>query len=560
MRILLALYALALAVRLVLIGLFPDPAYPDSYYYVNVAHAIQAGRGFSIDFIWTFVDVGGKLPADPHLPIPSNAHWMPLASLVQVPFLSVLGSAAWVSALPFAIVGALAAPLTWLIAGEAGARQAVRLGAALLAAVPAALTVFVAQPDNFALYEVLGAGSLWLAARGLRGDSRAFALGGLLVGLATLARNDGVLLGLALAVTFFWDRWQAWRSGGRRPVRIPFWAGVACFVLFLVVMAPWYARQLATFGSMSPSSTSGRILLIRSFADMNSITAPANLSWFLGQGIGPLVTSRVLGFVAAIGVFTVVPCSVFLVPFVPIGGWLRRHSVDFGPYFAYAAILFGASGLLFAVHVPGGTFLHSAVALVPHAYILALEGVAASVAWVARRRKTWNVARAVPIFVGFAVALGIGSAALFGAGVLQTWSAERSNLRAAGSRLDALGVPQSTPVMAIDAGGIRYHTGHPSVVTPNDPLPVIETVAADYGVRWLVLERNSIVPALVPVLEGQSRPAWIGTPVLVIPSSASEATSASTRSATSAAASAPDLALYPVCTSAGDARCGTGSQ
>ena len=107
MRTVLALYAFAVIVRLALIGLFPDPAYVDSYYYVNVARALQAGHGFNIDFIWTFVDLGGAIPVDPGLPIPSNAHWMPLASLVQVPFLAVFGTAAWASALPFALIGSL---------------------------------------------------------------------------------------------------------------------------------------------------------------------------------------------------------------------------------------------------------------------------------------------------------------------------------------------------------------------------------------------------------------------------------------------------------------------
>ena len=107
MRTALALYAFAVVVRLVLIHWYPDPAYVDSYYYVNVARALQAGHGFNIDFIWTFVDLGGVLPANPTLPIPSNAHWMPLASLVQVPFLATLGVTAWASALPFALVGSL---------------------------------------------------------------------------------------------------------------------------------------------------------------------------------------------------------------------------------------------------------------------------------------------------------------------------------------------------------------------------------------------------------------------------------------------------------------------
>src|SRR3954452_8899607 len=78
-RIPLLLYGLAVAVRLVLIAHFPYPAYPDSAYYVDVARSLHAGTGFNVDFIWIFAEVGAKIPADPMLPIPSNAHWMPLA-------------------------------------------------------------------------------------------------------------------------------------------------------------------------------------------------------------------------------------------------------------------------------------------------------------------------------------------------------------------------------------------------------------------------------------------------------------------------------------------------
>ena len=91
MRIPLLLYGLALAVRLVLIAHFPHPAYPDSAYYVDVANNLHAGLGFNVDFIWIFPEVGGGIPPDPTLPIPSNAHWMPLASIVQVPFIAIFG-------------------------------------------------------------------------------------------------------------------------------------------------------------------------------------------------------------------------------------------------------------------------------------------------------------------------------------------------------------------------------------------------------------------------------------------------------------------------------------
>ena len=111
-RIPIVLYGLALIVRLGLIAHFPDPAYPDSFYYVDVARALFSGHGFNVDLIWIFPEVGGHIPANPVLPIPSNAHWMPLASLVQLPFMALLGAVPWASALPFALIGATAAPLT----------------------------------------------------------------------------------------------------------------------------------------------------------------------------------------------------------------------------------------------------------------------------------------------------------------------------------------------------------------------------------------------------------------------------------------------------------------
>jgi hypothetical protein len=115
-----ALFAAAFLVRAVVGHIYQGPAYPDSYYYVNVAQQLAAGNGFQLDYIWNFVDVGGRLPENPTLPIPSNAHWMPLASLIQVPFIWLLGAVPLAFGLPFWIVGALAAPLTWAIGRDAG--------------------------------------------------------------------------------------------------------------------------------------------------------------------------------------------------------------------------------------------------------------------------------------------------------------------------------------------------------------------------------------------------------------------------------------------------------
>jgi hypothetical protein len=555
-RIPIALLALAVAVRAVVFGLHPDAAYPDSYYYVDVARALHAGQGFNIDFIWSFVDVGGRIPAHPILPIPSNAHWMPLAAIIQLPTMWLLGPTPLASAIPFMIVGSLAAPMTWLLAREIGCSPRVALLAGIAVAVPAAATLFMAQPDNLALYQPLGTAVLWLTVRGLKGHHGSYALAGLVVGLATLARNDGVLLGAVVGLAFVWDRWRsrlasrASRSNGSRVPAIPWRYAFACFGLFLIVMAPWYARQLAVFGSLSPSSTSGRILLIATYEQMNSVTGDTSLAGFLGQGVGPLLQSRVLGLVSALQVYFVIAIPIVLAPFVLIGAWARRRSLEFGPFFVYAGLLFAASGLLFAVHVPYGTFLHSAVAMVPFTFILAFEGAVLASRWAARHRPAWTEEGAARLFLVVAAASVVLNAAAFTVIAIPSWNTDRDARVAAAQALDAVGAPQTDLLLSADPGGFKYFTGRGGVVTPNDSLEVIRQVAADYGIRWLVLERAHLVGPMFPVIESKARPAWIGAPIFTLPYSGP-------RTGDAAADSAPAMAIYPVCTRSDDVRCGS---
>jgi hypothetical protein len=537
----LALYLLALVGRLVLIAVHPDPAYPDSFYYADVARSLVAGHGFSVDFVWIFAEVGGKIPAVPTLPIPSNAHWMPLASLVQVPFLAIFGATnAFAAAVPFALSGALAAPLAWAIGREAGASRFVSVGAGIMTAFPALSFPFMAQTDNFSLYQPLVAGALLLCARGLKGHPRSFALAGLLVGIATLARNDGVLVGGVIGLAFVWDRWRAWRSGGSRLPAIPLWSAIACAGLFVVVMAPWIARQLAVFGSISPSSASGKVLFIRSIEEWNQISSPATLDHLLGMGIGPLLLTRIGGFVAAVGIFTTLVGAGLLVLPMIVGAWQRRRSVDFGPFFGYAVALFAFSAIISAIHVPGGTFIHSAVALAPHGYVLALEGVAAAVGWIATRRTAWNREAATRVFSGAAVGLAIVAAVFGTVAVDAGWNAKRDARLTLAAALDLAGVAADDRLMTIDAAGFKYFTGRGGVVTTNDSLDTELQIATAYRISWLVLERDEIATSMAPVISGEVRPSWIGAPVFSLPA---------------AGGGAPRIALYPVCLSPADTRC-----
>jgi hypothetical protein len=550
-----ALYALALVVRAVLTVTFPDAAYPDSYYYVDVARAIAAGHGLNVDFVWIFAEVGNKIPDPAVLPIPSNAHWLPLASFIQAPFISLLGPTAFASALPMILIGSLAAPLTWLIARDAGARPLVALAAGVLSAVPGAATVFMAQPENFAILHPLVAATIWCTARGLKGDGRSFAIAGLLAGLASLARNDGVLLAGTVGLVWLADRVRWWRARrGRRAWShvedrppIGLLAGVLALGLFLLVMGPWWARQLLVFGSISPTSSNGAALWIRNIHEWNSITAHPSLASFLAQGPGPIIESRLAGLGSAVDNFVVFICSIVLLPFLVIGALARRRSFDFQPWFVYAFVAFAGATFLYPLHVPGGAFIHTAIGLAPHAAILSVEGILLVVGWIAGRRRRWEEGTAGAVFAWGMVAIVAASSFVFARQVEAGWDAVRVPRQDLAAYLASPAAgpagAESARIMSIDAGGMKYFTGHPGVVSPDDPIETIEAVAKAYDIEWLVVERDDAARALGPVLAG-TRPSWIGAPVFSVPSDDG---------------GLPRLALFPVCVSPTDlARCSGG--
>jgi hypothetical protein len=540
----LALFVLALGARVATALPFQQPGYPDATYYVAVARELAAGRGFTVPYIWSFVDVGGHLPNVGALPIPSNAHWMPLASVVQVPFIWVLGPTWLASILPFWILAALAAPITYLLGMDAGLGRRVALPASLLMVLPGAAAPFLSQPDNFGLYLVLGVASLWLCTRAIHGDRRAFILGGFTVGLATLARTDGVVLAAPYLVALVLDRRRARPEGSSNSTRRLGWIAAAGFaVLFVLVMAPWWARQLTVFGSISPSSESGRILWIVDYNQQFSVSAVTTSATFLGQGLGPLLASRLSGLTSALVVIGSTPLLFFLAPLALVGAWDRRRDPAFVPWISYGLAFLAACTVVFALHVQNGLALHSGMALIPHAYLLAVLGVEAVVAAVAARRHGWDVQRATRNFI----ALAIGVTWLFAVAatwkVASGWDADRQ-VRAA--LLSQHPIPAADRLMSSDPGAYWYGWGITGVPTPNDPLPVVRQTARLYGIRWLALDLAHVVPSLEPVLNGTERPAWLSRPFASVPPDP--------------AASGPDAgeprgALFAVCTEPGDVRC-----
>lgn len=534
----LILFAVALAIRALQMAMFPYPAYPDSFYYQAVARSIAGGQGANIPYLWSFLDVGSIVPAAANLPIPAFAHWMPLASLVQVPFIWLLGPTDLASGLPFVILAAALAPFTYLMVRDLAGRTALPLLAGTLVIIPGYVAPYLTQADNFALFALLAGGSLWLVGRIRRGGPRIRSLlaAGALAGLAYLSRTDGVLVSVAVLA---WGSlaWLSAKRARRSPAIGP--KGLIVFAAGAVAVAsPWLIRQLLVFGTISVSASSGRILWIRNYNELFSADGPLTPAHLFSWDLGSLWNSRLDALSTAV-LFLVGAMLLFaLAPFALAG--LRRlwRKPALRPLYVYAGLFLTWSVLVAAPHLASGNFLHSATALLPLMDAGVGLGLVVLLAKLGRRFKSWPIGRTLSRLAAALILSALIGTTGFTFAVLANWSGYRQ------VRVNVVGwleanAPEGAIVMSSDPGSIwSLDPKYPGIQSPTSDLAIIEAALSRYHVRYLLLEKQHIVPTLLPLLDGQLHPDWLSEPLFSVPDPAD----------TGASARVPLYAIYGVLT------------
>ena len=484
-RDLLILFGLALATRIGAALLVDYPPYTDPAYYGLVAEQLAGGHGFTVPVLWSFLEVGGRLPLDPTLPVSSNGHWMPLTSIVAAGSIALLGD--WLGPLragqlPMILIGAALVPFTYLITLNLWRSRFSAWVAALLMLTAGPMLVMAPLIDNFAVFGACGAVAIWCSMRAVRAEG-ATSAGWWLVGagaaaaLATLARVDGLLLTVAPAAAW-WVRsdWRSW------PSRLAW--GASSAAAFALILAPWIARDLAVFGSAFPSA-GGHTLWITSYNQQFSIAADPTFADYLAQGPLPIIGSKLGAWGELVGRSAVLLGGLFILPFA-YGLWAERRRRELGPFLAYFAVMFVTMGAVFTFHAPKGAYYHSALAWLPFAAGLAAANLApaataAGRAWPFLRRSATHRFLAVAGLGGAAVLSVAGSAVL-----LTQWSDAHHKLGLAADFLADTGDPSGV-VMTYDPAALHALSGNPGVAPPFDRYPVISQVVDAYEVRWVVV-------------------------------------------------------------------------
>jgi 4-amino-4-deoxy-L-arabinose transferase-like glycosyltransferase len=481
-RDLVVLFLLALATRAVAALLVDYPPYVDPAYYQLVGEQLAAGHGFSVPVLWSFLEVGGRLPADPILPVPSNGHWMPLTSIVAAGSIAVLGD--WLTPwragqLPMVVIGAALVPATYYLTVELWGSRFSAWVAALLTLAAGPLLVMAPLVDAFVVFGAAGTAAIWSSTRAVRAARPGpwLVLAGACVGLATLARVDGLLLGVAPAVAWAVRRdWPSW------PVRLGW--GVASLAAALLVLAPWLLRDLAVFGSPLPSA-GGHTLWITSYNQQFSIAGEPTVADYLAWGPGNIIGSKLAAWGELVGRTAVLLGGIFILPFA-YGLWRERRRSELQPFLAYFFVMFVVMGAVFTFHAPKGAFYHSSLAWLPLAAGLAAANLgpaagAAGRAWPFLRRPATHRFLAIAGLAGAFTLSLVGSVVLIG-----QWSDSNGRLRQAAQFLTGNGSP-SAVVMAYDPAGLHALSGNPGVAPPFDLFPVIGQVVRAYDVEWVVV-------------------------------------------------------------------------
>lgn len=492
-RIYTLLFVLGLAVSLGTASLQDSPGYLDSDYYFVGGMQLVEGKGFTEPFLWNYLD-------DPvGLPHPSHTYWLPLSSILAAISMFVTGQHTYEAArLIFILLAALVPPVTAALALDVTKQRGLALTSGLLAVFSIYYLPFMPVTDNYAPFMMLG-GLIFLL---MKKERRwVFFVMGLLTGLMNLARNDG-LLWLALVGLLSLLRSFEFERPLKYKIQSFIFSGTLVVLGYMLVMGPWYARNIAVFGSpMAPGGN--RILWLTNYND--TFAFPADLvnrdSW-LEAGWGAALKVRLWALrMNALNAFAA-QGGILLFPFILIGFWQLRHDIRSKIAATGWLILLSAMTLVFPLTGARGGFFHAGAAFQMFWWSLAPLGLSHVVKKL-KERKIFTAPHAGTVFQGMLVVVCVLlSGIIIQWRILQSgWHPELQLYNEVEQLLVEQGATPDEIAIVRNPAGYYIVSGRRTLVMPPGGTETILAVASKYGASYFILEPEGVLKEYEQIYE-----------------------------------------------------------
>ena len=499
-RVYVFLFLISLAIVGTVTFFQKNPGYMDADYYYAGGLRLATGSGLSEPFLWNYLDnpVG--------LPHPSNAYWMPLASLLAAVGMKFTNFINFNGArLPFLLISAGIPPLTAALSYSFSQRKESAVLAGLLAAVPAFYLSYMSTTDTFGVYMFLGVSWFLIAGKkipfrilGLEGEAAPFLMG-ILAGFLHLARADGIIWLFLSFVAVIYQKRSGQNIEIKHRLRSYFVGFFLCLSGYLLVMGPWMLRNLAVFGT--PLSPGGwRVLWLTNYDELYSY--PASLltpaRWWASGWI-EILRSQLWSLSQNLQSAFAVQGEIFLAPLILLGLWRCRN--DSRISLGMLAWLLTLIMMTFVFPHAGwrGGFFHSGAAVQPLFWAVAPFGLDVFVDWGVRVRR-WHPLQAKTVFraglLGLAVMLAflVVQKRVIGNDIANpAWNQGGKAYAALETELESLGAGPDDVVLVNNPPGYYVASGRPAIAIPNGGEATLLEVSKRYDASYLLIEKNHVV-------------------------------------------------------------------
>jgi len=449
------------------------PGYLDSDYYLSGGVQLAQGKGFTEPYLWNYLD-------DPQgLPHPSHTYWMPLSSIIAAAGMWLTHQTTYPAGrLGFLLLAALIPVVTAALAYDFTKRRELAVISGLLAVFSIYYAPFMSVTDNYGPYLFLGA--LYFLTLSSHKKKSYFILG-LLAGLLTLARSDGLLwLGITFLVIFF--RFISDKKLGTASINLLLALGG-----FLVITGPWFWRTYSIYGTfLAPGGY--YLLWLKNYDQTFSYPASQlTMQTWLAQGWPQIIGTRFAALKFNLFNAFAAQGGIFLLPFILIGLWQNRKDERIRlASIAWLGLLFVMTIIFPSAGARGG-FFHSGSAIQSVWWVLAPLGLDAVIT--AARKRNMFTPDAFKIFraalVGIAI---IMTGVIFYLRVFSGWGEGEQNYPKVEAFLQQNGIRSGDVVIVRNPPGYYMMTGRSAIVVPDGDEATMLAVAARYRARYLIIE------------------------------------------------------------------------